>query len=620
MDAKHEERERAQAKQERAALFANKISQMRYAQVDPVRCLLPGLNLPLDYAPEPRVGDAGGPGGGLYPTALHMDDIKYGYSMLPFITLREITMLQIMNGVTDKDKWEKKVFSDHIVDRWREEAKSSSHVSEAMMEWIIEELRYKAGIFKSTGLVVVYNGDVVKSDVAVSQSTKSSLQAAVQLLEESMSSRRTKDFHPGSDEKVVDLVHPSMFPLVYGRSRVVSDETIWIDDCLSKMGEGQPIPVPPLPKLPPLSEIPSGMVQTYTPSWRWPTRTIAKPYSNKFQWLPCDVSLASGVKITSYINNLHPQKHRDIYDAVEDIIAAAIPLWSTTLARLDNRYKHAFNYWRISHSVPDTPFSRDPVLPEPGLFRPPTKHYTFDHSPLNMWSDHENLQVIVKLANIELTPEKPTYNGGTWHVEGQMNEHICATALYYYSNTNITPSTLSFRQGTFIDFPHLGPGHEHSWLQGVYGCSQYGPQVQPVGSVLCKEGRLLTFPNILQHKVEPFALADRSKPGHRKILALFLVDPTVRVLSTANVPPQQVEWWREEILARGVLGGRLPVELQEMVLDEVVGDGNGDGQGGFPMTMDEARGFRGELMAERSNFVEDQTGAFMSCTFNLCEH
>jgi hypothetical protein len=29
------------------------------------------------------------------------------------------------------------------------------------------------------------------------------------------------------------------------------------------------------------------------------------------------------------------------------------------------------------------------------------------------------LQVIVKLANIELTPEKPKYEGGTWHVEGK---------------------------------------------------------------------------------------------------------------------------------------------------------------------------------------------------------
>ena len=33
---------------------------------------------------------------------------------------------------------------------------------------------------------------------------------------------------------------------------------------------------------------------------------------------------------------------------------------------------------------------------------------------------HRGLQVIVKLANIELTPEKPDYEGGTWHVEGQL--------------------------------------------------------------------------------------------------------------------------------------------------------------------------------------------------------
>jgi hypothetical protein len=39
------------------------------------------------------------------------------------------------------------------------------------------------------------------------------------------------------------------------------------------------------------------------------------------------------------------------------------------------------------------------------------------------------LQIIVKMASIELTPEKPRFPVGSWHVEGQMNEHICATAL-----------------------------------------------------------------------------------------------------------------------------------------------------------------------------------------------
>ncbi len=30
-----------------------------------------------------------------------------------------------------------------------------------------------------------------------------------------------KDWHPGSDGKVLNLVHPSLFPLVYGRSEVL---------------------------------------------------------------------------------------------------------------------------------------------------------------------------------------------------------------------------------------------------------------------------------------------------------------------------------------------------------------------------------------------------------------
>lgn len=36
----------------------------------------------------------------------------------------------------------------------------------------------------------------------------------------------------------------------------------------------------------------------------------------------------------------------------------------------------------------------------------------------------EMIQVIVKLANIVLTPEKPVYGGGTWHVEGECRSNF----------------------------------------------------------------------------------------------------------------------------------------------------------------------------------------------------
>lgn len=63
----------------------------------------------------------------------------------------------------------------------------------------------------------------------------------------------------------------------------------------------------------------------------------------------------------------------------------------------------------------------------------------------------EGLQIIIKLSSIELTPEKPKYEGVNWHIEGLLNEHIAATALYYYDVDNVTESRISFRTEADLD-------------------------------------------------------------------------------------------------------------------------------------------------------------------------
>lgn len=152
-------------------------------------------------------------------------------------------------------------------------------------------------------------------------------------------------------------------------------------------------------------------------------------------------------------------------------------------------------------------------------------------------------------------------------------------------------------------------------MQAVFGLDPEGPTVQEVGSVACLEGRLLTFPNILQHRVAPFSLLDTTRPGHRKILALFLVDPGLRIISSTNVPPQQREWWSEEIaksFARtGTKLGKLSAELKEKVFESVED---------FPIGMEEAKKIRERLMEERKRYVVDQEAAFENETFSLCEH
>jgi hypothetical protein len=53
-----------------------------------------------------------------------------------------------------------------------------------------------------------------------------------------------KDWQPGSDGKVLDLVHPSLFSLVYTQSRILPHSTIGLSDYLDSIGTGETVPDP----------------------------------------------------------------------------------------------------------------------------------------------------------------------------------------------------------------------------------------------------------------------------------------------------------------------------------------------------------------------------------------
>ncbi|KAL4923186.1 uncharacterized protein BDV17DRAFT_296611 [Aspergillus undulatus] len=137
---------------------------------------------------------------------------------------------------------------------------------------------------------------------------------------------------------------------------------------------------------------------------------------------------------------------------------------------------------------------------------------------------------------------------------------------------------------------------QHQSLQQVYGLLDHidGRNTdsikQELGSVETKEGRLITFPNTLQHRVSPFSLEDPTRPGHRKILALSLMDPHHCVISSANVPPQRGDWRGESEVAKGTT-----------------------------MSMDEAKAHRLEPMKERGMRPQEANTAFEEGGFCLCE-
>jgi hypothetical protein len=124
---------------------------------------------------------------------------------------------------------------------------------------------------------------------------------------------------------------------------------------------------------------------------------------------------------------------------------------------------------------------------------------------------------------------------------------------------------------------------------------------QDIGAVSTKQGRLLCFPNTVQHRVESFKLADPTKPGHRKILAMFLVDPHIPTLSTANVPPQRKDWWAEEVVKIGPFA-RLPLEIFQRIVESIQDD---------PLSWEEAVEVREKLMKERSTINDESIQAFV---------
>lgn len=96
------------------------------------------------------------------------------------------------------------------------------------------------------------------------------------------------------------------------------------------------------------------------------------------------------------------------------------------------------------------------------------------------------LRVITKASSIKLTPEKPNYPGGSWHVEGEPQECIVATGVYYVDCDNITESSLRFRVALEEGWSSLQYDQDdHSGVAKRYGLSDGDTITQPIGNILC---------------------------------------------------------------------------------------------------------------------------------------
>ncbi|MEU7025901.1 DUF4246 domain-containing protein [Streptomyces sp. NPDC046275] len=479
-------------------------------------------------------------------------------------TLREMEMIRCSAHIREKPGWFEKMRDADVVARWTREAVEQG-LTEAQVRYVLAELAHYAALRDgATGIEVSAVDGVWHSDTLVDEELRRRLGEAVRVLEEVPEAER--DWHPGSDGQVLDLVHPSLFCLVRGVS-------------------GEP-----------------------ERAWDNPADPYAKyEFSERFQWLPTDVEVgAEGeVDFLSYVNNVHPEEHRELAAVLPELFGRMVPLLERVLTDLRRprplriepdpydwydsepaypeksayadaeAHAEAVRAWEEAQD--DWWENRTPVVPDAPEFTPPEPPE--DSARVDLRG--RRLQVIVKLATVHLTPEKPAYPGGSWHVEGMLNERIVSTGIYYWDSENITESRLAFRAA--LHDPEYEQNDDEG-IREVYGLENDDALNQDLGSTPTPSGRCLAFPNVLQHRVGAFRLADPTRPGHRKILAFFLVDPSRPIVSTSDIPPQQ-PWSATST-----------------------------------MTLAEARAYREELMKERKFFVDEHNEQLYEREFSLCEH
>ncbi|KZT68186.1 hypothetical protein DAEQUDRAFT_728235 [Daedalea quercina L-15889] len=506
-------------------------------------------------------------------------------------SLLEIRMCALSAAIREKADWHIKFRDEKIRANWAGEIRGQ--LTDNMINYVMTELEAYATLRDEiTGIEPSPYERIWRSDRLIPSALKAELLSAIAPLESVPDAE--KDWHPGSDGKVLDLVHSSLYPIVYGRTISTSGELVQPRDDDAFDG---------------------GIEPTFT--------------SERFQWLPSDFDVADDGTVSlrsPYINNVHPDDYAALEKVILKVLERAVPMFEWVLSDLARERqlptRMDLKGRKFLGCISEDGQELRPKDEETAAIEAEARalagadygqQYEYNLRLLQDWYGNQQqtwpdskpaydggldeekktvslrgktLQVIVKAANIVLTPGNPKYAGGKWHVKT-----IVSTFIYYYDST-----VSAIRMGlTGPCILILGMGH-HSGDRCV----------QEVVKVITKEDRCIAFPNFYQHLVSPFRLAYPTRLGHRKIVLFLLVDPLITIPSASVVAPQQASRTRRTV-AGTALWKRLPVELQDMIM------GYAD-----PMTLEQAKAYREELMAERTKtFVETVDEQRFGHEFNM---
>lgn len=129
-------------------------------------------------------------------------------------------------------------------------------------------MKYYVDNFLRSGVTPAIDGGVIKSDCRISSILKNELQKIIAYL------RSDAGMRLSTDDVVVDVVDPHLFPFAWERTRTLRQGELTLSDCISRCGEGETV------KMPSQEDCVQKDPAKYPSDMAW---------SRRFQYLPFDV-------------------------------------------------------------------------------------------------------------------------------------------------------------------------------------------------------------------------------------------------------------------------------------------------------------------------------------------
>ncbi|KAJ2234167.1 hypothetical protein IWW45_003620 [Coemansia sp. RSA 485] len=507
-------------------------------------------------------------------------------------TTTEMKMIRASAEIRGSPEWEDALDNKTIREQWVAEMKDKRKLTDKQAAYVVAELFYYAKLqaaarscgsdAKLSGVNMLWYTDIPESS-DLAQEFNASLSKMLKTMPKAHYYRPVIGKRRLLSEQIVD---PSLYSLLYKSTHILPKPMSSPQEALCFPSYGT-VPGSIEGWRQAVCDLNASMAKKDKGKDSEQSATAAAcfvPYNEKYleltdptarHWLPTDiyVNQDGSVDFKSYINNIHPEEHADMYVPISKIISKAIPLLEQALtdwehprdlripydfdtclefptehpATLEGKFNlYSEEYYQAVDEWKDTIID---TTPDPEEFVEPER-------PMVPYSlRNKNLQVVV-----EITDKGRTYLSDT------ASENIIATAEYYYDSKGEKPLTIEFEEAIKTDLYSIGDGYDLLAYDTLYGFStgdKGDNHVQLAGYINVKQGRLICYPNVYEQGNDFHRCSDLKR------LTIYFVDPSVRIVSTAIVSPQQKDWWTKTVSSVPSRVSMLPSEVQEMVFKHV---------------------------------------------------